>query len=562
MRWISSAIVVVLGTLLPSAHALFERAAGARGAYALGTLLLVALGGLLVACWPRTVDERKVGTASLTPSAVVSIAGLALLFWVSFRLLPPVFAGPLDANRGDMLVIIEHAITNVLNGGNPYAVHRVPWEAPLSYGPVLWLPFVVPHELDVDVRILTLVAQLVVPACFVLAAATRAGDGHTVRAISLFGLAVALALNPSMLRFHEIGHTQIYWPLILVFAITVARGASMASAIVLGLLVAARTTMVAIVPVWFLHMWASRTLTVRNLAALALSATLPFLPFVLADPASVYYALFGVYLKVMKGFVWYSTSWAQNTYGVTGRLLERGFERYVEVAQIVTLIVVYVLSWRSLRRGGRPEPWMVLALLVFSMTTLWPVGYLYFDVWILAASGLLAADVSIAPSAPASTRRLVAVAAVSAAVVLVSAAVLPGARFTLDIGDPAVAGFTGGGFGRDLAVTDAGRQVVWIEGETARVRVPRAGWHGATIRVAIRPHAPHDGRVQRVAAALNGRAVGVTTLREGWQEIAFASRGRDWRYGFNVLELQFSYAAPSDGDPRPLSAAIDWLQIE
>ena len=81
----------------------------------------------------------------------------------------------------------------------------------------------------------------------------------------------------------------------------------------------------------------------------------------------------------MKGFVWYSTSWAQNTYGVTGCLLERGFERYVEVAQ-------------------------------------------------------------------------------------------------------------------------------------------------ATIRVAIRPHAPHDGR---------------------------ASRGSDWRYGFNVLELQFSYAAPSDSDPRP-----------
>jgi hypothetical protein len=64
-----------------------------------------------------------------------------------------------------MLVIIQHAIRQFLGGGNPYAVHHVPWDAPLSYGPPLWVPLIVPYVLRVDFRIATLAAQLLVPAC-------------------------------------------------------------------------------------------------------------------------------------------------------------------------------------------------------------------------------------------------------------------------------------------------------------------------------------------------------------------------------------------------------------
>jgi hypothetical protein len=322
--------------------------------------------------------------------------------------------------------------------------------------------------------------------------------------------------------------------------------------------------MVALVPVFFLCLATNRVLSLRHLVWFALAAGLPFLPFVLADPGSVYYAMFGVYLEVMKGFVWYSTTWTENTYGLTGRLLERGLERYVEVAQLASLAATYLLSWRSLRHGGRPEPWMALALLVFSMTTLWPVSYLYFDVWVLLACGLLACDgFAVLPSRMIA-RRVTSVAAACAAVVLAAAAIRPGSSYTLDIGEPSIAGYTGGGFGQDLVTEDEGRRVVWVEGETARVRVPRAGWRGATIRMAIRPHSPRAGLVQRVSVAINGRVLGVATLADRWQEIGFPSRARDWRYGFNVLDLSFSYALPADppsDDRRALSAAVDWVSV-
>jgi hypothetical protein len=68
-----------------------------------------------------------------------------------------------------------------------------------------------------------------------------------------------------------------------------------------------------------------------------------------------------------------------------------------------------------------------------------------------------------------------------------------------------------------------------------------------------------------VSAALNGRAIGVARLDEGWQEIAFATRARDWNYGFNLLDLTFSYALAPDsstGDRRALSAALDRIVVE
>ena len=172
--------------------------------------------------------------------------------------------------------------------------------------------------------------------------------------------------------------------------------------------------------------------------------------------------------------------------------------------------------------------------------------------------------------------RVTSVTAASALVVLAAAAIRPGASYTLDIGDPSAAGYTGGGFGRDVAVDDEGRKVVWVEGETARVRLPRAGWLGATIRIAMRPHVPIDAgpnaapdAVQpgvvssSVCAAINGQALGTSTLSPGWQEMTFPARGRDWNYGFNVLDLQFSYAVPARGeDRRALSAAIDRISVD
>jgi hypothetical protein len=474
--------------------------------------------------------------------------------------------------RGDMLVIMDHAIARLMHGQNPYAVHHVPWDAPLTYGPLLWLPHVLSFLLGLDFRVLTLAAQFVIPSCCFLAAGIRAGRGEALRAALLFGLGAGAALHPGLMAFHEIGHTQVYWPLFPVLCLLLHQQRWTAAAICLGALASARTPMLALAPVFFLHLRAANALTFNRIVAFGAAVLLPYLPFLVVDAQAVKNGMFDTYVTVMKSYVWRSTDWAVETYGLTGRLLQHALQRYVEAVQVAALGVVYASAWRALARGSRVDPWLAMALLVFAMTTLWSVIYLYFDVWLLLVSALVVYDGSW--RLVSARRPVMAVACVtlaSAAIVLAAASVRPGSAYRLDLGTPSSAGYTGAGFGRDVTEQDDGRTIVWIEGATARIRVPRAGWSGATVRLAVRPYIAAPGAQQTVMASLNRHVLGRAVLAPGWQEISFRSRRRDWLYGFNMLELSFAYAAPApgissvhstSGEPRELSAAVDFLAIE
>jgi hypothetical protein len=572
LRWGLSALLVASGGAALASHPLFVAVAGNRRAYELGTGVLLAIAALVTVVWPRGDEPQDSRRPRLWSAAVTVGAGVVLLFWVAFRLLPAVFAGPPDPTRGDMLVIIEHAIARLLQGQSPYAVHHVPWDAPLSYGPLLWLPHVFPYLLRMDFRILTLAAQFVIPFCCFLAAGIRAGQGDARRAALLFGLGAGTALHPGLMEFHQIGHTQVYWPLLPVLCLLLQQKRWTPAAICLGALTSARTPMLALAPVFFLYLRAMNARTVNRMLAFGAAVLLPYLPFLLVDAHAVKNGVFDTYVTVMKGYVWRSTDWAVATYGVTGRLLQYGLERYVEVVQLFSLGLVYVTAKLALARGSRVEPWLAMALLVFAMTTLWSVIYLYFDVWLLLVSALVVYDGSWSVL---SLRRPVSAGACatlgSSAIVLLAAGVHPGAAYVVDIGAPAATGYTGAGFGSDVTEHDDGRGIVWVEGATARIRVPRAGWSGATLRLGVKPYIAGPGAHQSVMASLNGRVLGRTVLQPGWQEISFRSRRRDWLYGFNVLELSFAYAAAApgisnvstpSGEPRELSAAVDFLRIE
>jgi len=72
----------------------------------------------------------------------------------------------------------------------------------------------------------------------------------------------------------------------------------------MGLLVAARTTMVAVAPVFLMAvLWHAPTHVHRRLALTILAAVLPFLPFAIWDGPALWYALYGSYQNVMKTFV-------------------------------------------------------------------------------------------------------------------------------------------------------------------------------------------------------------------------------------------------------------------
>ena len=534
--------------------------------YWLATILVVANSAGLIAVWSPPEGGHYVRTRtgvvsgfSRTTAIVVACSGAALLFVAAHQWLTQILIYPNDANRADMLIVIQLGIRRLLQGHTPYAMYQVPWPATLPYGPVMWAPMIVPFLLHADVRFATLLGALVVPAACGAAAFARAKRDDAVGATGWLVLLAALAFSPDLRSFMSIGHTPAYWPLLPLFAWALHRERWLAAAILCGLLIVARTTMIALAPVLVIAVWQrARSRTVSVCIALAASVVLPLLPFVVADARSVAYAFYGSYQHVIKGFVWTSTAWAQNTVGITGLLLARGWSSRVEIVQAVAMLAVILAAWMRIRRGDDPVMWSAYSLLVLSMTTLWPVVYVYFDVFLLFVSAALVRDWS--DTAGAWWRSLT----VAAFVLLITTVATVPLHASIDVGRAESRPLLYAGFSGDERASD--RDYAWVNGTQAKLLVPSLLRRDAVIHIVCEPFIVTHGGRQQVTAALNGVLLGNVDIGDGWQTLTFSAPGRAWQIGVNELELFLSSAtSPHDAgegaDTRRLSIAIDRLDV-
>jgi hypothetical protein len=151
----------------------------------------------------------------------------------------------------------------------------------------LWLPYLAPRWFNIDIRVLSLVGQLTIPIACGLVSVREALGGRTARGLSLLALAIATALEPDILGFHAIGHTQVYWPLLLALALLLSRSHWFGALIVLGLLVNARQTFGACVPIVLMAMYVQKAMTPGRLIAFILALALPFAPFLIHDASGL-----------------------------------------------------------------------------------------------------------------------------------------------------------------------------------------------------------------------------------------------------------------------------------
>jgi len=269
------------------------------------------------------------------------------------------------------------------------------------------------------------------------------------------------------------------------------------------------------------------------------------------------------YPRIMKTVVWTDRGRGLiDTIGVTGWLVPHGYGRFVEAVQVVTLLIVFGLAWRALARGARPLPWMGLALLAFSMTTLWPVYYVYLDVFLLLACAALVEGLDAVPSpriVGAWTASLVAVAGLACLTLRAQAPSHPSLRFESAADRRAL--FDG------FAPFHAAAPFAWVWGQEASFIVPRSAAADADIVIALQPVIPVDGPPQRIVALLNGAMLGSVEAPRGWQSIRFHAPADNWRVGSNRFELRCgSSSRPIDvglgDDPRHMSLAVKEIAVQ
>jgi hypothetical protein len=500
---------------------------------------------------------------SRTVTIVLSAIAVALLFIAARSWLTEILIYPHDPNRADMLVVIQLGIHRLLQGRTPYAMYDVPWPATLPYGPVMWAPMIVPFLLHADVRFATVAGALVIPAACAIAAMARAQRADVTGALGCVIVLASVAFSPPLRGFMSIGHTPAYWPLLPIFAWALQRQRWTAAAILCGLLIVARTTMVSLVPALLIAVWQrDRSHTLKTVAALVVAVVLPLLPFAIADLLSLQYAFYGSYQTVIKGYVWTSTRWAQNTVGVTGLLLARGWRSAVEPVQAIAMIAVAAATWIRLRRGDDASVWAAFALLVFSMTTLWPVVYVYFDVFLLLASAAVVRGwPPPAGSAWASWARSLAVAAVA---LLAAAVVVVPVHASIDVGRASARPFLYAGFSGDEHAPD--RDYAWVDGTRATLLVPSLVRRDAAIAIVCEPYITAKNGRQQLTATLNGIVLGTADIGDGWQQVSWRAPARAWQIGANELTLFLSsaispYDAGEGRDTRRLSIAVDRLNV-
>jgi hypothetical protein len=544
---------------------------GRRAVFPLVSLAYAGVIVTIVRAWGQSPSEAPAklrhpqGGGTTAGILTVAALGAALVAFAAYRLVWLVLLNPPDPAHGDMLTVIELGGRRFLRGRDPYATYQVPWNVNLPYGPPLWAPFLLPMLLGVDLRLLTVGGQLFVPVCCGAAAAVDAARARWAPAAAWLLLLATLVFNPDLLRFAAVGHTPAYWPLLPLLAVSIAGERWTLGAAVLGILAAGRFTMMAMVPVFFIGLW-RRDRSRLMAAALTWAAvvTLILLPFFLWDSAAMWEGLITNYTTGLKRIVWPSgDEGAIRTIGLTGWLLAHGLERFVELSQMCAMAIVYAVAWRAIARGAAILPCMALALCAFSMTTVWPVYYIHFDVVLLLVSAA-AAEAAEAPGRYAGLRVWPVVLVSTAVLVVVAVGAIASPTPSVFAAETLGPNLLPQGFLRPE--DDGARRFRWISGTRATILLPRSSASAADLSVTAQPFVPPGSGPQQVTAMLNGIPLGTRQVDGGWQTIRWNVPNHTWRVGSNELQLLFPPARSLKelglgDDPRSLSMAVGRIEV-
>jgi hypothetical protein len=536
------------------------------GYYLVGTIILVSINLAFLGIshtYNLRLEEVPSPSGNYRFPFVLSLLSGIIITAGCYRLMEQVLYIPIDPNRADMLPVIQKGIGSFLNGFNPYQVYKLPWNGYLAYGPVLWGPYIIPDYLRIDLRLLGLLCTLILPSFCAFVSIALAVRGAFLHSLFLLALVFTLCHNNATIDFMAIAHTPVYWPLILFFCYTLSKGRWLLASLTLGLLIGARTTMIATIPVFFLYVFRNdRRKFIPCLLIFGATVLTIFLPFIIWDDQMLYHSMVGNYLVVVKPWVWYhQREWINHTFGITAYLLSRHWEAYLPSIQAILLLPIYALTWRYAKHPQILK-WMATALFAFSLTSFWPISYIYLDVFTFFTSAFLV-EYGTSTKWLRNLKHVAIVVPVLFVFGLIGFSSFQwGQPYEIDVGNPKYRRNLGNGFSHDEVWSDSGRTVCWVEGEKARIYIPRVWRSAGRLKMVCIPYSPTPKAQQSISITLNDMPLGTKRLETGWNTIDFLIPGEAWKIGNNVLDFRFSYAlSPKElglsNDSRRLSVAFD-----
>ena len=316
-------------------------------------------------------------------ATAVGVAGLIMVGASGYEMIEIILRIPIDPFRADMIPQLIMGLERVFSGQNPYIqIHRpnfVPWPLDFGYGPGLWAPYIIPYVLNIDLRLLSILCALAIPLTLVFAATYFSYHFKVIQALCLLLLSATIAFNAKLFAFTEIGHTQIYWPIIVLFCYFLSKDYIKTASFCLGLLVLSRTSMIFLTPVLTIYLWKfHREKLLQCLLTFSATVLIALVPFIIADAKTFYFNMYTKYFIVVKESVWTNKDWISTTFGTTSFLVKNQYTTFIGPLQYLFSIGLWIISYFSMREKKHVLIWMSASLMVFSMTTIWPVFYIFF----------------------------------------------------------------------------------------------------------------------------------------------------------------------------------------
>ncbi len=148
--------------------------------------------------------------------------------------------------------------------------------------------------------------------------------------------------------------------------------------------------MISLVPIYFIYLFKTKRTSLWNhLGLWILAVGLPMLPFLILDPHTLLHNMIFHYTTVIKHYAWNTPGVMDVSFGLTPILVQCHLQRFVGLAQGILLLGFYLMVFWKMNNRDQWLMSMPYALLLFSFTTIWPVVYLFLDVFLFMTSVIL-----------------------------------------------------------------------------------------------------------------------------------------------------------------------------
>jgi hypothetical protein len=342
---------------------------------------------------PYIAGRSKRDIVVLCSVVVLMIVAGCWLRWLYIKRLP------IEPRFADMLPLIQCACDSLEKGMNPYGqLYPMPWKLPLTFWPGLWVPYLIPHMLSIDIRWVHIVAIVAISMVFVRFLVGRGVcDDRTNSATKLaaFAALFLFLFSTEPIFFASIAHTPPQWLWISLLALSIVLKRPRLSAVLLGIVLSSRQTAVVYGPLMAIY-WLRTSGSFRTAAMLSVVAAGTFLvicgPFLVLAPHAFVVAPVHHYSELGNwDFSRGAAGFSADTIGLSYMIRSAHMKWLLPAASAIAVVGPWLLAWKYLRSETEVLLYLGVSSIAVALTAPIPWHYEYFPAFILIAFASIAA---------------------------------------------------------------------------------------------------------------------------------------------------------------------------